>query len=160
MPLYHSVIISLAKQPPADFAASLRKCCHGIFKNGGWVRAVENHGLRPLPFRVRSKYLPEDERYQKNARYVSLYYDAPVSARMDLELTVRLDEKILRFNTLRLESIVDEVLSKKPSNPWNQAAGLKIKTQKPKTKKLGYGESVEDNEPDRKELDEFVEKYF
>lgn len=76
---------------------------------GGWVRAVENHGIRPLPFRIRSKYSPEDERYQKKARYVSLYYDAPVSTRNELELAVRLDEKILRFNTLKLKSVVDEV---------------------------------------------------
>jgi ribosomal protein S6 len=62
-----------------------------------------------LPFRIRSKYLPEGERYQKTARYVSLYYDAPVSARNDLEISVRLDEKVLRFNTLKLPSVVDEV---------------------------------------------------
>jgi hypothetical protein len=51
-------------------------------------------------------------------------------------------------------------LSAKPSNPWNKAAGLKVKTKQPKTKKLGYGYTVEDVEPDRKDLDMFVEKYF
>lgn len=75
------------------------------------MRAVENHGVRSLPYRIRSKYLPDGERYQKTARYVSLYYDAPVSAKNDLELTVRLDEAILRMNTLKLESVVDEVIN-------------------------------------------------
>ena len=76
---------------------------------GGWVRAVENHGVRPMPFRVRSKYSPEEERYQREARFVSLYYDAPVATKKDLEVKLRLEEPVLRFNTMRLPSILDEV---------------------------------------------------
>jgi len=73
------------------------------------VRAVENHGVRPLPFRVRSKYSPEGERYQSEARFVSLYYDAPVGTMADLEVKLRLNEQILRCSTMRTPSVVDEV---------------------------------------------------
>ena len=70
---------------------------------------MENHGVRPLPFRIRSKYSPEEERYQRTARFVSLYYDAPVGTKTDLETKLKLNEQILRCNTLRAKSVVDEV---------------------------------------------------
>ena len=84
--------MSLTKQPAAQCAKSLRKVCHEIYgkgdtlttatflsrrdeeaspiqsPTGGWVRAVENHGIRPLPYRIRSPYSPEDERYHWDAR--------------------------------------------------------------------------------------------
>jgi ribosomal protein S6 len=73
------------------------------------VRAVENHGVRPLPFRIRSKYSLEGERYQSDARFVSLYYDAPVGTMADLEQRLKLNEAVLRCTTLRTPSVVDEV---------------------------------------------------
>ena len=36
MPLYHSVVVSLAKHSKTEFAETLRKCCHGIFHGGAF----------------------------------------------------------------------------------------------------------------------------
>lgn len=73
------------------------------------MRGVENHGIRPLPFKIRSKYSPVEERYQQSARFVSIYYDAPVSTKNELEMALRVNEKILRYTTVKTPSIVDEV---------------------------------------------------
>ena len=115
---------------------------------------------------------------------MSIYFDAPVGTKNELEQALRLNEKVLRTHTMRPQSIVDEVrtphrrlqlhrpsvlnfpltapqvLSSKPSNPWNRAAGVAVQKKAPKKKKLKYGLTHEILEGDQKELAEFVEKYF
>ena len=76
---------------------------------GGWVRAVENHGVRSLPFRIKSKYSPEGERYQDAARFTSVYFDAPVKTKVEVEQALALNEHILRSTFLRPKSVIDEV---------------------------------------------------
>jgi ribosomal protein S6 len=76
---------------------------------GGWVRAVENHGVRPLPYRIKSRYSPEGERFQDAARFTSLYFDAPVKTKADVEQALALNEQVLRTSFFRPKSVVDEV---------------------------------------------------
>mmetsp|Transcript_43232 Transcript_43232/g.87416 ORF Transcript_43232/g.87416 Transcript_43232/m.87416 type:complete len:164 (-) Transcript_43232:153-644(-) len=159
MPLYHSVLMSLSKQPAAEYAKALRSCCHNIFNKGGWVRAVENHGIRPLPYRIRSPYSPDDERYHWDARVVSLYFDAPVATKNELELALRLDEQIIRYTTMKTKSVTDEVLSLKPSNPWNGVAGVEVKKRAPKKKRSRYGRD-EEGSARQEELEGFIDKYL
>lgn len=73
------------------------------------MRAVENHGIRPVPIRLRHKYSPENERYHKEARFLSIYYDAPVNTKVELEKRMKVVEAVMRVHTLRTPSIVDEV---------------------------------------------------
>ena len=106
------------------------------------MRACENHGIRDLPYRFRSyvsiaerpaafasltgplphahvyarPYSPEDERYPKNARFLSVYYDAPKNTKSSMEISLRLHEQVLRFTTFRQKSIIDEVATPLPSH--------------------------------------------
>ena len=138
MPLYHTLVVARTKVPTETLAASLRKAAHHVFDNGGWVRACENHGVRQLPYRIRAPTAPESERYQLDARFVSLSYDAPVATKQAIELQFRLDDNILRFNSMRQKSVVDEVLSLKTNNPWNVAAGVQLDKRPPKRGKKAF----------------------
>eukprot|EP00622_Pseudochattonella_farcimen_P003292 FR738432.1.p1 GENE.FR738432.1~~FR738432.1.p1 ORF type:complete len:158 (+),score=19.89 FR738432.1:122-595(+) len=157
MPLYHSVIVTLAKMPAKETVKMLKDSCHTIFDNGGWVRACENHGVRPLPYRFRSPYSPEEERYQRSARFLSLYYDSHPNTKVDMELNLRLNEKVLRFMTFRKPSVADEVRSQQRKNVWNARANVEVEKRMPKRKKNAYLE--EDEEGDR-ELTDFISRNF
>ena len=91
---------------------------------------------------------------------MSIYYDAPVGTKNDLEGMLRLNETVLRFSTMRTPSVVDEVLSTKPSNPWTVEAGLEVVKKAPKKKSLKYGLSHEDLDPDTVDMQEAINKYF
>mmetsp|Transcript_10629 Transcript_10629/g.22342 ORF Transcript_10629/g.22342 Transcript_10629/m.22342 type:complete len:158 (-) Transcript_10629:148-621(-) len=157
MPLYHSVIITLAEMPKREVADMLKKSCHTIFDNGGWVRAAENHGVRDLPYRMRSPYSSEEERYQKSARYLSLYFDAHPNTKGDMELALRLNEKVLRFNTFRQYSVADEVRSLQRKNVWNEVAGVEVEPRAPKQKKSAW---MDDDAKSEAELAEFIQRHF
>ena len=138
MPLYHTLVVARTQVSKEVLAASLRKACHHVFDNGGWVRCCENHGVRQLPYRIRAPTAPEAERYQWDAHFVSLYYDAPVATKQAVELQFRLDDNILRFNSMRQKSPIDEVLSQKTNNPWNKAAGIAPGKRPPKRGKKAF----------------------
>ena len=73
------------------------------------MRAVENHGIRQLPYRIKSRYSPEGERFQDAARFTSLYFDAPVKTKVQVEQALSLNEQVMRATFLRPESVEDEV---------------------------------------------------
>mmetsp|Transcript_14359 Transcript_14359/g.34671 ORF Transcript_14359/g.34671 Transcript_14359/m.34671 type:complete len:134 (+) Transcript_14359:173-574(+) len=73
-----------------------------IVNNGGIVRSVQNHGIRQLPHRFKSKYADrEGNRYYEKGRFISVFYDANPNVMRQVEGILNLDEQILRTTHLR-----------------------------------------------------------
>lgn len=53
MPLYSQLIIALPKTKGPELVAICRRHAKLILDNGGVVRGIENHGIRPLPARAK-----------------------------------------------------------------------------------------------------------
>ena len=53
MPFYQQIIVALPKYPKEGLVAICRKHAKTIIDNGGLVRGIENHGVRPLSERAR-----------------------------------------------------------------------------------------------------------
>lgn len=101
MPFYETVLI--ARQDLSDAQVKeITEACEKIIKDGqGKVVKVENWGLRTLAYRI-----------QKNRKghYVLIESDSPAPAVLEMERTLRLNENILRYMTIKLDE-----LSKGPS---------------------------------------------
>ncbi len=98
MPFYETVYI--ARQDLSE--AQVKELTDGYSKiitdNGGKVTKVENWGLRSLAYKI-----------NKNRRgfYVLIESDTPAPAIHEIERTMRLNEDILRFMTIRLDELTD-----------------------------------------------------
>ena len=66
-----------------------------IESNGGSVKKVENWGLRALAYRVKKN---------RKAHYVLFNLDAPHAAVAEMERQMRINEDVLRFMTLKVET--------------------------------------------------------
>lgn len=101
MPFYETVFI--ARQDLSDAQVKeITEACEKIIKDGkGKVVKVENWGLRTLAYRI-----------QKNRKghYVLIESDTPAPALLEMERTLRLNENILRYMSIKLDE-----LSKGPS---------------------------------------------
>jgi len=96
MPFYETVFI--ARQDLSD--AQVKELSDGYQKiitdAGGKIHRVENWGLRSLAYKI-----------QKNKRghYVAIESDVEAPAIHEMERTMRLNENILRFMTLRNDEL-------------------------------------------------------
>lgn len=101
MPFYETVYI--ARQDLSD--AQVKELTDGYSKiitdNGGKVHKIENWGLRNLAYRINKN---------RRGHYVLIETDAPAPAVHEMERTMRLNEDILRYMSIR-----EEELSKGPS---------------------------------------------
>jgi small subunit ribosomal protein S6 len=101
MPFYETVFI--ARQDLSDAQVKeITETCEKIIKDGqGKIVKTENWGLRTLAYRI-----------QKNRKghYVLIETDSPAPAVLEMERTLRLNENILRYMTIKLDE-----LSKGPS---------------------------------------------
>ncbi len=98
MPFYETVYIArqdLSEAQVKDLTDGYSKI---ITDNGGKVTKVENWGLRSLAYKI-----------NKNRRgfYVLIESDTPAPAIHEIERTMRLNENILRFMTIRLDELTD-----------------------------------------------------
>ena len=104
MPLYETVLIARQDMTPAqveELAASIE----GTIKDGnGKVEKTDNWGLRTLAYRINKN---------KKGYYVLFNIDAPAEAMLENERLMRLNEDILRYQTLRVEEFMDENADRK-----------------------------------------------
>ena len=49
MPLYQQIIVALPKYPKSGLVDLFKRHSKLIINNGGVIRGIENHGIRPLP---------------------------------------------------------------------------------------------------------------
>jgi ribosomal protein S6 len=120
MPLYHQIIVTLPKYPKDGLVQLFKRHTKMILDNGGVVRGVEHHGIRPLPERARRKYASVDgTRHFWDARYVSSYFDASPKTLVEVERLLKNEEGVLRYFTVKKETGADRVRGGNYKNIFN-----------------------------------------
>ncbi len=94
MPFYETVFI--ARQDLSDAQIkSLVDACEKIIKDAkGKVLKTENWGLRTLAYKINKS---------RKGHYVLIESDTPAPAIIEMERTLRLNEDIMRYMTIKLD---------------------------------------------------------
>jgi small subunit ribosomal protein S6 len=96
MPLYENVFIARQDISGAQVDALADSFTQLIADNGGEVKKREYWGLRNLAYRMRKN---------RKGHYVLMNLSAPPAAIAELERTMRINEDVLRYLTLRVEAL-------------------------------------------------------
>jgi small subunit ribosomal protein S6 len=96
MPLYENVFIARQDISGAQVDALADGFTQLIADNGGEVKKREYWGLRNLAYRMRKN---------RKGHYVLMNLDAPPAAIAELERTMRINEDVLRYLTLRVDAL-------------------------------------------------------
>jgi small subunit ribosomal protein S6 len=95
MPLYENVFIARQDISGAQVDQLADSLTQLIAEQGGEVKKREYWGLRNLAYRMNKN---------RKGHYVLLNIDAPAAAIAELERTMRINEDVLRYLTLRVET--------------------------------------------------------
>ena len=96
MPLYENVFIARQDISGTQVDALTEAFTQLIGEQGGEVKKQEYWGLRNLAYRMKKN---------RKGHYVLLNIDAPPAAIAELERTRRINEDVLRYLTLRVETL-------------------------------------------------------
>lgn len=96
MPFYECVFIARQDVTAQANDALADKFADIIAANGGKVSKRENWGLRQLAYRIAKN---------RKGYYTLFNIDAPASAVKEMERTMSIDEDILRYMTIKVESL-------------------------------------------------------
>ncbi|RCL00569.1 MAG: small subunit ribosomal protein S6 [Candidatus Tokpelaia sp. JSC189] len=99
MALYEHVFLARHDIAPQQIDQLVEQYKNVIEINGGKVGRIENWGLRSLAYRIRKN---------RKAYYALMNIDAPVNAVVEMERQMRINEDVLRFLTVRVESHAEE----------------------------------------------------
>ena len=93
-----------------------------VVAQGGIVRSIQNHGIRRLPHRFKAKYADlEGNRYYKDGRFFSIYYDANPIVQKEVDGILKLDEQVLRNTHLKARNKLWFVnIAREDKNPYIQ----------------------------------------
>jgi small subunit ribosomal protein S6 len=94
MPLYESVFIARQDIPAAQIETLSNSFADIVRANGGQVTKTEQWGLRNLAYRINKN---------KKGHYVLFNIEADAAAIGEMERNMRLNEDILRFQTIRVD---------------------------------------------------------
>ena len=115
MALYESVIIGRQDLTPGQFEALLEKFTAVIQSFKGEIKKRESWGVRNLAYKINKN---------RKGHYTLLNIDAPPEAIKEYERLMRLDEDIIRFLTIKINSIDEKpspLLVNKPDRLNNEA---------------------------------------
>ena len=96
MPLYENVFIARQDISGAQVDTLADQFTQLIADNGGEVKKRENWGLRNLAYRMSKN---------RKGHYVLFNIDAPSPAVAELERTMRINEDVLRYLTIRVDEL-------------------------------------------------------
>jgi len=96
MPLYESVFIARQDISAAQVEALSAKLTGIITEQGGKVTKNEYWGLKNLAYRIKKN---------RKGHYTLLNIDAPAAAIKEMERNMRIDEDVLRFLTVKVETL-------------------------------------------------------
>ena len=96
MALYESVIIGRQDLTPGQFETLLEKFIAVIQSFKGEIKKRENWGIRNLAYKINKN---------RKGHYMLLNIDGPPEAIKEYERLMRLDEDIIRFLTIKINSI-------------------------------------------------------
>ena len=95
MPLYEHVFLARQDLAQAQVDALAENATKIIADNGGKVAKTETWGLRGLAYRIAKN---------RKAHYVMLDVDAPAPAMAELERQTGINEDVIRFMTIRVDT--------------------------------------------------------
>ena len=96
MPYYETVFIARQDFSDAQVKELVDSYSKIITDNGGKVHRVENWGLRTLAYRINKN---------RRGHYVAIETDAPSAAILEMERTMRLNEGILRYMSIKNDEL-------------------------------------------------------
>ena len=96
MPLYENVFIARQDISGAQVDTLADQFTQLIAEQGGEVKKRESWGLRNLAYRMNKN---------RKGHYVLFNIDAPASAIAELERTMRINEDVLRYLTIRVDEL-------------------------------------------------------
>src|SRR5262249_347101 len=96
MPPYENVFIARQDIPRAQVDTLTATFAPLIADQGGEVKEGEYWGLRNLSYRMKKN---------RKGHYVLMNIEAPAAAVAEMERTMRINEDILRYLTLRVEQL-------------------------------------------------------
>ena len=99
MPLYETVFIARQDIPAQEAEALAEKYSGIVSEHGGSVARREYWGLRTLAYRIKKN---------RKGHYTMFHLDAPPEAVSEMERNMRLDENILRYLTIRSDTLDDK----------------------------------------------------
>jgi small subunit ribosomal protein S6 len=132
MPLYEHVFIARQDISGAQVDALADSFAQLIADNGGEVKKREYWGLRNLSYRMRKN---------RKGHYVLLNLAAPAPAIAELERTLRINDDVLRYLTIRVDALEEgpsAVMQSRGSRDDRQRRGDRDRDR--------YGESRESRE--------------
>jgi small subunit ribosomal protein S6 len=96
MPLYENVFIARQDVSGAQVDALADALANLVTEHGGEVRKREYWGLRNLAYRMRKN---------RKGHYVLLNISGPPAAVVELERTMRINEDVIRYLTVRVPAL-------------------------------------------------------
>jgi small subunit ribosomal protein S6 len=96
MPLYETTVIARQDISAAQVDALADALTAVIAAGSGEIKKREYWGLRTLAYRIKKN---------RKGHYVLLNIDAPPPAVTEMERTMRINEDVLRFMTIRVEAL-------------------------------------------------------
>ena len=96
MSLYENVFIARQDISGAQVDALTDAFIQLVAENGGEVKKREYWGLRNLAYRMRKN---------RKGHYVLMNIDAPAAAVAELERTMRINEDVIRYLTIRVDAL-------------------------------------------------------
>src|SRR5215831_4322459 len=96
MPLYENVFIARQDISGTQVDALTDAFTQLVTDHGGEVKKREYWGLRNLAYRMRKN---------RKGHYVMLNIDAPPAAIAELERTMRINEDVIRYLTIRVDTL-------------------------------------------------------
>ena len=128
MALYESVIIGRQDLTPSQFETLIDKFISVIESFKGEIKKKEHWGLRNLAYKINKN---------RKGHYILLNIDANPEAIFEYERLMRLDEDIIRFLTIKINSINENpspLMTNKSDRQKNEAihddSNLTLDTEK------------------------------
>lgn len=141
MPLYQQIIMALPKATSESLVQLFKNHSKTVLANGGNIRGIENHGVKPLAERTRRfvylslaafgffscftlfflhrKYAVQDgSRYFWEARFISTTFDASPKCLVEIDRMLRNENEVLRTVTLKLDTAHDRATTNSYKNPY------------------------------------------
>ena len=98
--LYEGMYILSASLSDDARQKALDKITTGITKRGGEVRKMIDQGRKKLAYEIDKK---------RDGYYVILYFSTPAEAMKEMWREYHLNEDLIRFMTLRIESVPEKI---------------------------------------------------
>jgi len=111
--VYESAVIINAALDDEQIESIISRVKETIANNGGEIREIENWGRKRLAYMVKKS---------KIGYYAIFRFNAPSNIVSKLERNYSLDEHILRYLTIKLDSDAIEYLEKNKVNPISDEA--------------------------------------